>query len=72
MKASRDHAPSTCGVSRTEADAVFCELCDEPASESDWSAVAQMLICQRCLERMAEDATADNACSEVGLVGGNA
>lgn len=48
----------------------WCELCDGPATENDWSMTAQMVVCPACLERMLENATADEPRSEMGMARG--
>lgn len=50
----------------------FCDLCGERAlevmSKAAWDA-SGLYICNPCLEAML-DASADDTCSEMGLVGG--
>lgn len=51
----------------------YCELCGEPIAPEDVSVeafeVTGMLTCTQCLEAMAENASALDARTEVGLVG---
>lgn len=43
--------------SSADAPPLHCEMCDGPATQADFIAMARMRICRPCLERSAETQT---------------